>query len=126
MATAIATNSTVGKAHLRRLFRGTRQSGYSISDEEMDIGSIGIAAPVRNGKGDIIAALNVAAISSRHSDAENELAPLVIEYADRISGKLGGYGRRYCMENSSRLETLFDRPTEMKTDPASSVFEADL
>lgn len=97
----LTPNTVTGKAHLRRLFRDTRQSGYSISREEMDIGSIGIAAPVRNGKSDILAALNVAAISSRHSDVETELAPLVMEYAGRISGKLGGSGKRSCIENTS-------------------------
>jgi len=77
------------KTHLRRLFREAREQGYAISNQEMDIGSIGVAAPIRSASGEIIAALDVAAISSRHEHVEPGIVPLVRKFASKISMKLG-------------------------------------
>ncbi|TPJ71268.1 IclR family transcriptional regulator [Mesorhizobium sp. B2-7-1] len=82
----------ISKTHLRRLFRETRQRGYAISSQEMDIGSIGVAAAIQNASGEIIAALDVAAISSRHADVEASIVPLVKEFASKISVKFGYLG----------------------------------
>lgn len=81
------------KTHLRRLFREARQLGYAVSNQEMDIGSLGVAAAIKNATGETIAALDVAAISSRHERVEASIVPLVKEFASRISSKLGFPGR---------------------------------
>jgi DNA-binding IclR family transcriptional regulator len=81
------------KAELRRILRDVAVQGFAISDQEMDLGSTGVAAPIYNGIGDVIAALDVAAISSRHDDGGQALAPLAIDFAQEISKKLG-YNKR--------------------------------
>ncbi len=53
--------TVTSKAQLRRLFRDAREHGYAVSDQEMDLGSIGVAAPVRNAAGEMIAALDLPA-----------------------------------------------------------------
>lgn len=81
--------TVTSKAQLRRLFRDAREHGYAVSDQEMDLGSIGVAAPVRNAAGEMIAALDVAAISSRYEDVSRSLAPMVMDFASKISARLG-------------------------------------
>lgn len=81
--------TVTSKSQLRHLFRDARERGYAVSDQEVDLGSTGIAAPVHNAAGNVVAALDVAAISSRHSDVTLSLASLVREFAGRISTRLG-------------------------------------
>lgn len=44
-----------------------RQCGYSISDEELELGLRSIAVPVRNGKGELLGAMSLAVATSRLS-----------------------------------------------------------
>jgi DNA-binding IclR family transcriptional regulator len=86
--------TVTSKTQLRRLFRDARQWGYSVSDQEMDIGATGVAAAIQNASGEVIAALNVAAISSRHDNVGMVLAPVVKAFATKISAKLGYVEKR--------------------------------
>jgi DNA-binding IclR family transcriptional regulator len=76
--------TVTSKTQLRRLFRDARQWGYSVSDQEMDIGATGVAAAIQN----------VAAISSRHDNVGMVLAPVVKAFATKISAKLGYVEKR--------------------------------
>lgn len=77
------------KTMIRHIIEQTRRDGYAISEEEMDMGSTGTAAPVRDQTGKVIAALNVATISERFMDARRTIIAEVLRYADNLSEKLG-------------------------------------
>ena len=77
------------KTMIRRIVEQTRRDGYAISEEEMDLGSTGTAAPVRNETGKVVAALNVATISERFPAARPLITTEVVKYADSLSEKLG-------------------------------------
>ena len=61
--------------------------GYAVNCEELFLGDMGIAAPIRNSRQQVVGAVHVAPPVSRWSmeDAEATLAPLVVECARAIS-----------------------------------------
>lgn len=65
--------------------------GYAINEEELETGVSGVAAPVRNHTGQVIAAVVISAPTVRVTPTRlhNELVPLVRETADNISTRLG-------------------------------------
>ncbi len=63
-----------------------QQLGYATSFEEREIGTAAIAAPIKNHAGLLVAALSVSGPSSRLTmDKMREVAPVIIEYARRMS-----------------------------------------
>ena len=63
--------------------------GYSVDDEETELGGRCIAAPVRNSRGDVVAAVGISGPSSRVTPERiPELAKIVIEVAKEISNEL--------------------------------------
>jgi IclR family KDG regulon transcriptional repressor len=81
------TDSEVFKKHLTLI----RKRGYSIDEEEGEIGTRCIGAPVFDHTGHVTASISVAAPSQRlDRDKVLHFAPLVIEIARRISQRLGG------------------------------------
>lgn len=85
------SHTIISKTALKRELEKVRQRGYAINNEELSIGLRSVAAPVRNADGEVIAAVNIAVPSSRVQlkRLETELAPKVIETANRISYTLG-------------------------------------
>ena len=65
--TKITTNTVTSKVEVRSLIEETRTKGWSIVDQELEIGLRSIAVPIRDKSGQVIAALNVACPSSRIS-----------------------------------------------------------
>jgi len=63
--TKITPNSITSKTKLRSLIEDTRAKGWSIVDQELEIGLRSISVPIRDRSGKVIAALNVACPSSR-------------------------------------------------------------
>ena len=57
---------------LRRELEGIRRAGYSIVDQELEIGLRSIAVPVRDHAGTVVAAMNIGTHASRVSLAEME------------------------------------------------------
>lgn len=83
-----ADTLTTNKEVLVRL-RETRAQGYAISRGELDPDVLGLAAPVRNGDGEVIAAVSVAALSARIGDRRvPEIAEAVITAAADITAGL--------------------------------------
>lgn len=75
------------KAHLQEVIR----SGYAVEDEEVKEGLKGVAAPVRDATGRVVAAVGLLGPSSRLPDEriEGELKLLITEAALTISQRLG-------------------------------------
>lgn len=63
--TKLTPNTVTSKVQLRSLIEETRVKGWSIVDQELEIGLRSISVPVRDRTGKVIAALNVACPSSR-------------------------------------------------------------
>lgn len=63
--TKLTPNTVTSKVKLRSLIEETRVKGWSIVDQELEIGLRSISVPVRDRSGDVVAALNVACPSSR-------------------------------------------------------------
>jgi DNA-binding IclR family transcriptional regulator len=77
-------------AGLRRELAMIRQRGYAIDDTEHEPEIRCAACPVRDHTGRVIAAVSLTAPTLRMSRERIEaMAPLVREYADRISRKMG-------------------------------------
>lgn len=75
------------EADLRKEFEEIRRRGWAISEDQLEIGLMSIAAPIRNMRGEIIAAINCSTNSSQSTREEVEetyLEPL-LETADLIS-----------------------------------------
>ena len=64
---------------LRRLLVKVRRDGYALNDQEFVTGSTGIAAPVWNSKGEVIAALNLGTLTSRFLERRELLILMVRE-----------------------------------------------
>jgi IclR family transcriptional regulator, pca regulon regulatory protein len=70
---------------LRRLLVKVRRDGYALNDQEFVTGSTGIAAPVWNSKGEVIAALNLGTLTSRFLERRELLILMVREAAFQLS-----------------------------------------
>ena len=76
-------------ALVRRLQR-ERARGFAVAREESEPGLVAIAAPVRNHRGEVVAAINVSAPAFRMPRATIEAsAPLVVAAADELSAAIG-------------------------------------
>jgi DNA-binding IclR family transcriptional regulator len=76
-------------AELARRIAQARERGYAVVDEEFEAGLVGVAAPVRDFRGRIVAALNVSAPKFRLGRL-HEAGRAVRAAADELSGRLGG------------------------------------
>jgi len=74
------------KTHLREI----RKKGYAFSDQEVDRDVRAVAAPVFNGRGEMVGGLSIAGPAYRiHKKNVASHARWVVEYAQRISKELG-------------------------------------
>lgn len=84
-----ATTITHPKALLREL-DSIRAVGYAISHGERFSDALGLAAPIFDAAGNVVAALNVAGPNNRFTDAEAaQYAPKVVQFARQVSLALG-------------------------------------
>ncbi|MEU4160837.1 IclR family transcriptional regulator [Actinoplanes sp. NPDC026670] len=66
-----------------------RETGYAVTRAELDPDVLGISAPIRDGSGQVVAAVSVAALASRvNAEAEPQIITQVLDTAGRISDKL--------------------------------------
>lgn len=91
--TGFTPHTIVAPAQLLRTLADVRRNGFARSQEELTLGTVSVAAPVRDGKGEVRAALSIVGRSSRIDPAR--LAPAVKTAALGIS-------RRYSRGTSQR------------------------
>ena len=74
---AITPKTKTDVSALMNEVQAARECGYSISDEELEIGLRSIAVPVRNRKGELLGAMSLSVATSRMSrdDVVNKLMP---------------------------------------------------
>ncbi|MGE3144483.1 MAG: IclR family transcriptional regulator C-terminal domain-containing protein [Pseudorhodoplanes sp.] len=58
------------KEDLLRILDGVRRQGYCVTDQELEIGLVSMAVPIRNAAGQVVAALNIGTQSARFSAAD--------------------------------------------------------
>ncbi|MBC7341486.1 MAG: IclR family transcriptional regulator [Clostridia bacterium] len=67
-----------------------RHQGYAIDDQELEIGLRGVAAPIKNSKGEVIASLSLSGPTTRLNDETiPQLIELVVTACEAISKELG-------------------------------------
>ncbi|HHV55366.1 MAG TPA: IclR family transcriptional regulator [Firmicutes bacterium] len=73
-----------------------RQQGFAEENQEMEEGVSCVAAPIKDDRGRVVAALSISGPTSRWTDAlvEGLLIPTVREYAERMSRVVAGEGDR--------------------------------
>jgi IclR family acetate operon transcriptional repressor len=81
------TDGAALKTHLHTV----RAEGYAMDDEEHSNGVRCVAAPIRDTRGEIVAAISVSAPAVRvtRAVARQSMRPLVMTTADRIASQLG-------------------------------------
>jgi IclR family transcriptional regulator, acetate operon repressor len=86
---AFTSKTITDRDALRAELARIRALGYAISSEEVYAGAAGVAAPIFNRTGEVIASLGVSGPLSRLSDHKAEaLAPAVRQYAQLVSNAL--------------------------------------
>ena len=84
---AYTERTVVSVARLREILGEVRVSGYSVVEEELEVGLRSIAVPVRGASGIVHAALNVGAQATRVStrQMEEEFLPALLRGAQELS-----------------------------------------
>ena len=85
----LAPNTATSFQELTERIAAGREQGYIIADEQFEQGLVAVAAPVRDGLGRIVAALNVSAPRFRFADRIQEAAERVRAEAEGLSATLG-------------------------------------
>lgn len=85
------TSRTVSsKAELKNIILEAREQGYTIVDEEFEVGVRSISVPIHDARGKVIAALNACCPSSRFplSNMKKEMVPALVAAAHKINQRL--------------------------------------
>lgn len=103
-------NTITSLIALKRELAQVRTLGYSVDDEEDEIGSRCIGAPIIGVNSAIVAAVSVAgAISQIPRERIQDLAGLVKRTAAQISSHLGSMGKEAGIQNAAREMTELPR-----------------
>ena len=86
----LTPHTVTSKRALSRIIRKVRMDGFALVDQELEEGVRSIAAPIRNGRGDVVAAMNVSCHASRFSveRMRDELEPRLLDSAREISDRV--------------------------------------
>ena len=85
------TETITTKPKLLKSLEQIRRDGYHVAASDLDEGAFSIAAPIRNHKLEVIAAISVAGPMMRlNQSLQTQYVELVRQAAERISNKLGG------------------------------------
>lgn len=85
----LTDRTVVDRLQIRRIIEAARNDGHAISDQEAVSGGCGIAAPVRSGSGEVVAALDIATLSTRFEASSARLVEAVKRGALDLSLRLG-------------------------------------
>lgn len=77
------------EAEIRAALQKIRTNGYGTIVDEYANGGAGIAAPIRNAAGEVVAVLDIATVTARFELRHDEMLKAVLDGAERISLRLG-------------------------------------
>ncbi|WP_408955394.1 IclR family transcriptional regulator [Natroniella sp. ANB-PHB2] len=88
------TNTITDPAKLKEELAKIRELDYAVDFEEMEEGVRCVAAPIRDGNGEVVAAISVSGPNIRITEQVlyEELVPLITNKAEEISSKLANLG----------------------------------
>ncbi len=88
--TRFTPNTTTSKVQLRGALEEVRRQGWSIVDQELEVGLRSLSVPIRDGSGQIVAALNVCCPSTRISldDMKTRILAVTLEASRSITQAL--------------------------------------
>ena len=88
---AVTPRTIVDKALLTDVVRQRRIDGFTLNDEELELGHRSISVPVRNRAGVLVAGMNIGLHAARVSVTEmtQRLFPLLREHAQMLGQLLG-------------------------------------
>ena len=85
----LTPNSVIDPNKLRQQLAAIREQGYAITHGEADANVVGIAAPIRDGSGRVVAAVGIAGVDFRITeDTVPRLTAAVVRAAQAISDRL--------------------------------------
>jgi IclR family transcriptional regulator, pca regulon regulatory protein len=86
----LTARTTTSEQQLRSVLATVRRQGYAIVDQELEEGLRSVAAPIHDGAGRVVAAVNVSAHASRTSlkEMRSRLVPPLLETAKKIEADL--------------------------------------
>ncbi|SEQ95995.1 transcriptional regulator, IclR family [Faunimonas pinastri] len=85
----ITDRTMIDRVLIRQRIEAAFREGYAVCDGEAVVGGSGVAAPVRDASGEVIAALNIATVSSRFDACRDAMISGVIDAAMELSRRLG-------------------------------------
>lgn len=93
---AYTERTTVQPEELRAVVRRVREQGWSMIDQELEMGLRSISAPIRGADGRTVAALNIAAAAPRVAldELRGRFLPVMLRTAEHISLAFTRSGRR--------------------------------
>jgi DNA-binding IclR family transcriptional regulator len=86
---AITPRTLTDEAAIRAELAQIRENGFGAIEEEYAQGGCGIAAPIRNAEGDVVAVVDIATVAQRYAERREEMKAAVLETAEAISRRLG-------------------------------------
>ena len=91
---ALTERTITDPAALREVIGEVRAQGWALVDQELELGLRSVAAPIQDGEGRTVAAMNVSAAASRVplSKLREEILPHLLSTADAVSTALGRSG----------------------------------
>ncbi|MAC80094.1 MAG: transcriptional regulator [Rhodobacteraceae bacterium] len=102
---AFTDTTPVTEAEIRAALEKIRADGYGTIVDEYAVGGAGIAAPIRNAAGEVVAVIDVATVTARYEQRREDMLAAVLEGAERLSARLGyrpGAGARGITEQQSQ------------------------
>ena len=85
----LCTNTITDPLKLKAELSQVRAQGYALSLEETDLGAWGVAAPIRDWRGEVVGAVGIAGPTLRYNaDRVREYAWLCRQAADKVSALL--------------------------------------
>lgn len=86
----LTPHTVTSSREFRSIVQEVRSNGYALVDQELEEGVRSIAAPIRNGRGEVIAAMNVSCHASRVDVARmhEEFKPRLLEAAAEITERV--------------------------------------
>ncbi|WP_259944398.1 IclR family transcriptional regulator [Jannaschia sp. W003] len=86
---AATDRALTDEAAIREELERIRAQGFGTIEEEFAQGGCGIAAPIRNGEGRVVAVVDIATVAQRYAARKGEMKAAVLETAEAISQRLG-------------------------------------
>jgi IclR family transcriptional regulator, KDG regulon repressor len=122
--TVFTRHTVANQSDLAAAIDEIRRRGFAVNRGEWREDVCGIAAPIRNDRGDAIAALGLSGPRSRlTADRINRLSASVVEAADHISGRLGHRPAQHAAAPES-ADPPRPRARATRTRPAASALES--